>query len=312
MSADAATMPRMPPALSAALAFGGAFALLSATAKPDQKSFSWLVEQGATAEVAAWALHLAPIPLVMAVVAALAYVRGRTLVRAPVLALGGGVAGFFLARCLDVFAGTAGWVEALTGPLREAMIEEFLGWSLAILMITLGLAYLGVTAFGRPVVEIMAIRRVSPEQVENTRADRLNLSRAAWCALTMGLGLALLTLLRQADAAPGSVRLALGAGFLVCIAGSGWLQWRLYRALDELLRLASVQAYALSGVTATLGLALWAVVAEVSRTSGPSAFAAFIAFYLVQTFGSFAVSAVRIGGGACEDTSEITVAQADA
>jgi len=301
-------MRRRGPALAATVAFGVAFALLSATAKPSPKRLAALLEAGVEPAIAAALLHVAPVALVMAIVLVLGLAPLKGGARVGMLAIGGGVAGFVLSLCLDVFAATAGWLASVTGPLPEAGRAEYLGWSLTLLLCAMGLGYLGFAAFGRTALEVMAIRPVSAEQAEVTRADRANVGRGAWALLAMGIGLGALTLLRQAEAAPLAVRLALGAAFALAFGAACWQQWRLYRETDELLRLATLQAYALSGVAATIGLGVWAVAAEIARGAGPSPFEAFIAFFLVQTVGSLAVSARSVGSGMSCDGQDADVA----
>lgn len=296
---------RWMPAISAATGFGALFTILSATALPHPKTNQFLLTHGFSEREAAAALHTAPVLMCILVVMLVALLPLQRGIRVVALALSGGWVGFFLGRCLKVFAGAGAALGWLTGPLTSATPFEFLGWVESLLFLVFAFCNFGIQLFGKQALEALTLRRLTEEQVESTQADRINIGRGAWCALLMGFALGILTLLHQANAAPGAVKAGLAVSFCLALAFGGWLQWSMYRSMDELLRLATMQAFAVSGVIATVGLGLWAAGAEFAGGKGPGGFEAFVAFYFVQTLVALVVSTRMFSPNECAAELEL-------
>jgi hypothetical protein len=81
------------------------------------------------------------------------------------------------------------------------------------------------------------------------------------------------------------VALALGA------LAFTWSSWVIWREIDELLRRTVVEAYAWSGIFATVGCLVWAVLEALKVAPPLTAYAAIVLLIFVQTFATFFISA---------------------
>jgi len=297
---------RSNPVLRAGLAFGAVTALFSATARPSPKTLDWLVAQGVSEGAATVFLHIAPVIAIGGSVA-LGGMLGRRLKplpRALMLAGSGMIGGFLLAVCLDLFAAVADVLRPNLGGLGEPGGVELAAWSVAVISILLGLMVLAVRVFGRSAVELAAIRTLSVEQAAVTRRDRELFMWAGACSIVQGVAVAAFALLHQ-SAPETELRLPLamfagGAG-IATVA----LQAAVYLRMDEFLRRAAIDAFAVSGALAVVGLGGWALFEEVGLAPPVTAFGAFVGLLLVQSIVAMALATLRTGSltGECADFS---------
>lgn len=302
--APAAQAYRSNPILRAALAFGAVTALLSAASRPTGKTLDWLVARGAPEDLATVFLHVAPVFAIggaVAIGAALGR-RMKPLARGLALAVCGMIGGFLLAVCLDVFAAVADALRPSVGGLGEPGGVELLAWSVSVISFLLGLMILAVRVFGRAAVELAAIRPVSAEQAAVTRKDRELFGWAGASSIVQGVAVGAVALLHQSAPEAGArMPLALFAGSAVLAAVA--LQAAVYLRMDEFLRRAVIDAYALSGALTIVGLAGWTLMEAVGLAPPVTAFGAFAGLLLVQSIIAMTMASVRTGGmaGECTD-----------
>lgn len=291
------------PALLFATGFALVMGMLSATARPEEDALAALTTRGVAEPTATLLLHLAPVlaTFLVLTVSGPATVRLRPLARGLVLGVAGGVCGLVLSLCLEVFAATGASLERLTGPLGEPSWAEVAGWMLAVGAVVLGFGLALARAFGRPALEAMALRPLSEDAASTTRLERINQGRAGMGMALLGGSVAALTLLHQAEAAPLEMRATLALVFLVLTGRSWWVSWLIYRDMDELMRLACIKGYALSGVVAGLGVSLWAGLAALFGSGGFGGFEAFVSFTLVQMLGTWTVAARSMSSDCLEE-----------
>ena len=281
-------------------------ALLSATATPAQKGLDRLTQLGLPQEVAELTLHLAPIIGAGIAIWGIVLLSGRWKLPARIVAqaLAGLVCGMLLGFCLDVFAGSAAALKTWTGPLGEARPAHVWGWVGALLCVLWGMALLSIRAFGRAAVEMLAARPVSAARAQISKIERPNFTRAGAGMVITGIALGTVTLLNQAQAAPDAVRVALSAGFVLASALLAYLQWAMFHGMDELQRRATIEAYALSGILATCGLAVAAGLAPFGLLPALGAYELLLGFFLLQTVGTVFVASKRMAQSTCEEEGD--------
>lgn len=281
-------------------------ALLSSTARPAQKGLDRLTQLGFPPEVAELTLHLAPIIGAGIAIWGIVLLSGRWKLPARIAtqALAGLVCGMLLGFCLDVFAGSAAALKAWTGPLGEARPAHVWGWVAALLCVLWGMALLSIRVFGKAAVEMLAARPVHAAQAQMSKTERPNFTRAGAGMVITGIALGTVTLLNQAQAAPDAVRAALGAGFVLASALLAYLQWAMFHGMDELQRRATIEAYALSGILATCGLAVAAGLAPFGLLPALGAYELLLGFFLLQTVGTVFVASKRMAQSTCAEEGD--------
>jgi hypothetical protein len=266
--------------------------LLSVTGAPYPKTVTRLEAWGVPADAAVPVLHVAPILFSVGgyfVMRALVAGHGpRT--RATIYALCGGVIGFFMAFCLDLFVGVMPALETLTGPLRETGKLDIAAWSMTGLSVFMAAMMGAIATMGSPAARAMAIEQTDAECLEVRDRDRATYAISAAGLLGQGLFVGALAVAHQIDTNAGLVRIgvaiAVAAGALVF----AWSSWVLWRKFDEMLRRTVIEAYAWSGLLATIGCLAWAVLESFAVVPAMSAYAAIVAFVALQTFVSLGIS----------------------
>lgn len=276
------------------LTVGAAFAFLSATGAPTAKTVDRLVDAGVPAAQAGIVLHVAPVIIAMAGLAAgLVASRGRSaFVRTSTLAGVGAVIGFLTAICLDLFVGVLPALERLTGPLREANGIDIAAWALAVISLLYGVMTLAIAQFGKPALEAINFENADPECLEVRNSERGNYAMSSLGLIGQGVFLGALAVLHQlAPEAPGAMRggavvvLALGA---IAFTVSSWILWR---SMDELLRRMVVESYAWSGLIATAGTLVWATLEALKIAPPLTAYGVIVVLLFVQTITVMLVAA---------------------
>lgn len=287
-----------------ALGAAAIVALLSATARPAEKGLVWLMQIGLPHGVAEMTLHVAPVVgagvLVWGMVRVSAYLK-FFLWQLLLIGFGGLLCGKGLAFCLDLFAASGDTMKAWLGPVEEARPVHLVGWIGTMLCMSCGMAVLSVRMFGRRALEVLAARPVSAAQAHISKAERPNFTRAGMAMIMTGASLGALTLLDQLPVAPEAVRAVLGAGFVLAGTLLGYLQWAIFRGMDELERRATTEAYAFSGIVATAGLAAAAASAPFDLLPRFGAYELLLGFLFLQTVGSVIVATKRMAQPHCPE-----------
>ncbi len=289
-SAPAARSSLLRPVLTA----GAAFTLLSATGAPTAKTVTRLTDAGLSADQAAIALHAAPVIIAMVGLAlGLIAVRGRgAVVKSAILAGVGGVIGFLTAFCLDLLVGVLPALERVTGPLREANGLDVAAWALAVLSLVYGVMTLVIARFGTPAMQAINFENVDPECLEVRKSDRSMFAQAGLGMLGQGVFVGALAVLNQlppeaTGAMRGGASVALMLGVIAFTASS----WMIWRRMDELMRRMVVESYAWSGLLATAGLLLWAMLEALRIGPAVNAYAAIVVLLFAQTFTTMFIAA---------------------
>lgn len=293
MGPSASATPKKP-LLQPMLLAGGAMALLSLTGTPTPKTLARLEGVGVPAELGGLLLHAAPVAIAMiGLGAGLLLGRGRSaLVRSVILALIGGVVGFMMAFCLDLFVGFLPLMERFTGPLREANALDVATWCLAVLLIVYGLLTTSLARFGTPAMKAINFEGVDEECLEVRPRDRGAFAQASVGLIGQGVCLGALAVLHQlAPDASGALRggtvVALALGQLAFV----WSSWVIWKGMDELMRRTVVEAYAWSGLLATVGTLVWAVLEGLKVAPPLTAYATIVLLIFVQTMTSMFITA---------------------
>lgn len=282
------------PLVRPTLTIGVAMALLSLTGAPTPKTLARLEGAGVPADQGAMLLHAAPVVIAMiGLGAGLLLGRGRgPLARSVILALAGAVIGFLMAVCLDLFVGFLPLMERITGPLREANKLDVATWCLAVLSIVYGLLTTSLAQFGTPAMEAINFEGADPECLEVRTRDRGTFARASVGLIGQGVFLGALAVLHQlAPDANGALR---GGAVVTLTLGAlafAWSSWVIWKGMDELLRRTVVEAYAWSGLLATIGCLVWAVLEGLKMAPPLSAYATITALIFVQTMTSMFITA---------------------
>jgi hypothetical protein len=276
------------------LTVGVAFAILSATGAPTPKTLARLEGAGLSPDLAAAALHVAPVFIAMAGLAGgLVLSRGRSpLARGVMLGLTGAVIGFLLAMCLDLFVGVLPAMEAVTGPMRDASGLDIAAWSLAAVSILYGAITLAISGFGKPAMEAINFEGVEAACLEVRGRDR---GMFAWSSLGLvgqGVAIGALAVLHQiGPEAAGAVRGGAVVAITLGALAFAWSSWSIWTSMDELMRRMSVESYAWSGGVATVGGLVWAVL-EALRLAPPlTAYGMLVGLIFVQTMTVFLIAA---------------------
>lgn len=274
------------------LSLTGLSALLVATGAPDVETLAQLRGFGLAEGLAVALLYVAP---VLAILAALLLARvlgrGRSpIVRWVLYAVLGGVGGFILGLCLDLFVGVPRMIEGVTGVLSEPSLIDIALSSVAVLSILMGAMMVALAAFGKPAARALQMdETMSTADFEDIRrAERAVFGWSAFGMLTLGLSCAALAVARMApvDGRLTPVLVALGAGIASAIAS-----WVLWRGFDELQRRQVVNGYAVSAVLATLGLFVWAALEALAILPPIDASGVLVAIITVQLFATMFISA---------------------
>jgi hypothetical protein len=286
--------PSSKPILRPMLAAGAAMAVLSLTGAPTPKTLGRLEALGVPADQGALLLHAAPVLIaVTGLGAGLLLARGRgSLTRGLILAGAGGIIGFLTAFCLDLFVGALPLMERATGPLREATSLDVAAWCLAVLSMAYGLMTLAIAQFGTPAMRAINFEGVDDECLDVRPRDRGEFGLASAGILGQGVFIGAIAVLHQMDpAASGAMRggavVVLALGVLVSV----WCSWKIWKRMDELMRRTVMDAYAWSGIVATVGGVIWAVLEGLKIAPPLSAYALIILLIFVQTMMAIFITA---------------------
>jgi hypothetical protein len=291
--------PRSRGTFSALITLMGLAGLLSASGAPVAKSAAWLEGLGAPATATGAILHLAPVLAAPLVWAGMRFVSKRrgALTRGLLYGLLGGVYGFGLAFCLDLFVGVIPAIERLTGPLEEAGGVDIAAWSLTAFSLAMGLMMLLFATLGTPAVRAVAMPDTDPECMEVRARDKGVYALSALGLVGQGVFVGALTVANQMDVGALPVRIGVAGATLLGALAFCWSSWALWRGFDEMQRRATVEAYAWSGFIAWFACIAWAVMESLALAEPMSAFTATISLVALQTVAALAV-ATRMGGGA--------------
>lgn len=287
--------PKAPARGYGALTIAIAAALFAATGRPDVETLAAVTAWGLPAQIAYAAMYVVPVAgIVAAILIGRLLGRGRSsIVRWSIYAFCGGVGGFILGLCLDLFVGVPDFVALATGPLAEPTLLDTLLWSFAGLCVALG-AMVGVIAlFGRSGMSALQVEEISdPECMDVHRRERPVFGWSALGMATLGIGCGALAIARQASE---DARLLPVAVALIACVLSAWASYVLWRGFDEMQRRHVVDGYAASAIVATLGSFLWALAQALGLLPAIDATGVFLTLCVVQIVVTSYVTASTVG-----------------
>lgn len=269
-------------------------ALIAATGSPDVETLARVTDAGVPEPIARAGMYVAPVAaIVLAVVIGQALGKGRSLnVRWLLYAVLGGVSGFFLGLCLDLFAGVPGLIALASGPLAEPGVVEIILWSVGGLCLALGVMVGLIGLVGRPAVSALQIEASDPECVEVRKSERGVFVISGLGMLTLGIACCALAVARQAGE---SERLAPVIVAYISGAFSIWFNYVLWRGFDEMQRRHVVDGYAASAIVVTLGAFVWAGLQTVGAAPVIDAGGVFVALIFVQLIATSWVTSSVMG-----------------
>ncbi len=279
---------RIAPVMTIALSAG----FLSVTGAPFSKMVARLTAAGVPAPWIAPLLHAAPI-----VIAVLGYIAMRALAdghgprtRAAIYALGGGVIGFPIAFCLDLFVGVTPALERLTGPLHESGKLDIAAWAITGLSLFYAAAMAAIAGFGTPAVRVLAAEKTDTDCIDVRARDRSTYATSAVGLLGQGAFVGALAVAHQSSADVTVVRIGVALTVIIGAGAFAWSSWVLWRQFDEMLRRTVVEAYAWSGLLATVGCLAWALLESLALVPALTAYGAIVTLVALQTFVTLAIS----------------------
>ena len=274
-----------------ALSTAAMMAILSATAAPVPEALSALSSLGLSGLPATVVLHVGPVVATAALAwIGQALIAGRSQgVRFLAYTVVGLASGFFLATCLELFAGASAALQSVLGPI-EASNAHIAGWAATGLSILWGLLLGAIALFGSPAARALQDEHTDPECTEVRPRDRALSRVAALGMTTAGISLGALTLLDQAHptgaTAVALATIATGAG--LASAGANWVMWR---AADEFQQQAILQAYAWSAIVISVGAFAWALTAALGANIAIAPYTILLVIMVVQ----FATALIAAG-----------------
>ena len=148
-----------------------------------------------------------------------------------------------------------------------------------------------VALFGTPAARAIALDlETDPECMEVRARDRTKFGVSAVGLLGQGVFTGALAVANQLDASASMT----GTSVLTAVAiGAGaavWSSWVLWCGFDEMLRRTVIEAYAWSGMTATIACLAWAVLESLDLAPVLSAYGAIVALVILQTVAAVLIS----------------------
>jgi hypothetical protein len=270
-------------------------AVVSATGAPAVKTVAHLVSLGVPMAVAGPFLHVLPVvAAVLGLLVTRMLAKGRGLMtRTAIYALSGAVIGFIMGVCLDLFVGVIPALEWLTGPLSESSNLDVAAWSTSALSLLMAAYTALVALFGKPAVRAMAamdVEAMDPEWMEVRARDRSKFAVSTVGLLGQGIFVGALAVANQVDASASTTRIAVAITVALGAGAAIWSSWALWRSFDEMLRRTVIEAYAWSGVIATVVCLAWAVLESLNLAPVLSAYGAIVALVILQTVASLVIS----------------------
>jgi hypothetical protein len=274
-------------------------AVVSATGAPAVKTVAHLVSLGVPTAAAGPVLHVVPVVVAMlGLLVTRMLAKGRGLMtRTSIYALSGAVIGFIMGVCLDLFVGVIPALEWLTGPLSESSNLDVAAWSTSAVSLFLAAYTALVALFGTPAARAMAamdVEEIDPEWTEVRARDRVKYAVSTVGLLGQGVFIGALAVANQVDASASMTRMAIAITVGLGAGAAVWSSWTLWRSFDEMLRRTVIEAYAWSGVIATVVCLAWAVLESLNLAPVLSAYGAIVALVILQTVASLVIGSMAM------------------
>lgn len=286
------TGPRRSSAGAMLVSGTGAMAVLSATGTPTADTVQTLVNAGLPQAAAGPLLHLAPIAATAILILAMRAVGPKVgpMTRLFVYAGGGGLIGFFTAFCLDLFAAIPPVIASLAGPMREANSIDIAARATVAFSIAMALMTASVAAFGTPAVRAMQITDADPECASVAGQDRSQNALSSIGLFGQGLFVAALAVANQAEVQTPALQTGAAIAAILGAALFGWSSLALWRSFDEMLRRVVMEAYAWTGLLASVACLAWAVLESLHIVAPMTGYGAMVTLVALQTFVTMIVS----------------------
>lgn len=285
-----------PTPVNPALGLAGiaiAATIVSATGAPAAKTVAHLVRLGVPEAATGPILYVAPVVVaVLGLLVMRMLAKGRgPMTRLAIYTFSGGVIGFVTALCLDLFVGIIPALERLTGPLSEPSNLDLAAWVTAAVSLFMAAITALVALFGTPAARAMALDlEADPEWMEVRARDRAKYALSAVGLLGQGVFVGALAVANQVDTSANMTRIAIASAVALGTGAGVWSSWVLWRGFDEMLRRTVIEAYAWSGVIATVVCSAWAVLEIFNLAPVLSAYGAIVALVFLQTVASLVIS----------------------
>jgi predicted secreted protein len=267
--------------------------VVSATGVPAAKMVTRLVRLGVPEAMVGPVLYVAPVGVaVLGLLVMRMLAKGRgPMTRLAIYTLSGGVIGFITGLCLDLFVGFFPALERLTGPLSELSNLDIAAWATAAVSLYMAAITALVALFGTPAARAMALDlEAEPEWMEVRARDRAKYAVSTVGLLGQGVFVGALAVANQVDARASMTQIAAVITVALAAGASMWSSWALWRSFDEMLRRTVIEAYAWSGVIATVVCSIWAVLESLNLAPVLSAYGAIVTLVCLQTMASLVIS----------------------